>query len=83
MAALLGTTSSSAAPEEEGPFDYANAPSVLNAAPDASNGTKKKGKRGKVDKMAGFDPYKKALNTMKGVPRGQRERPGVGGTFKS
>jgi exosome complex exonuclease RRP6 len=92
MAALLGSSSTGAAAaaaakegereaeaEAEEPFDYANAPSVLNAAP-ADTGKKKKGKKGR---MAGFDPYKKALNTGKGVPRGQKERAGMAKTFKS
>ncbi|KIW00363.1 hypothetical protein, variant [Verruconis gallopava] len=80
MAALMGSSAQAEkdAEAEEEPFDYANAPSVLNTA--AIESGKKKGKKGKMD---GFDPYKKALDTKKGVPKGQRERTGMSGTFKS
>jgi exosome complex exonuclease RRP6 len=81
MAALLGSNSGAA----EEPFDYANAPSVLNGAPSDNAGgrKKKKEKKGKKGKMEGFDPYKKALDTSKGVQRAQKERVGMAGTFKS
>jgi hypothetical protein len=33
--------------------------------------------------MDGFDPYKKGEEAPRGLPRGQREKVGVGGTFKN
>jgi exosome complex exonuclease RRP6 len=64
--------------EAEEPFDYANAPSVLASGGAGVGDKKKKRKKGR---MEGLDPYKKALDTGKGVPRGQRERVGQGATF--
>ena len=88
MAALHGSTSSTAAPqseevaEEEEPFDYANAPSILTPADEAGRKRKKDSKKGgKKGRMEGVDPYKKATDAPKGLPRGQRERIGEAGTF--
>jgi hypothetical protein len=97
MAALLGTSTPTTTPsntatnpivinddEAEEPFDYANAPSV--SAPAMSEKDKKKKdkqKKRKKGRMDGFDPYKKGEEAPRGLPRGQREKVGVGGTFKN
>jgi hypothetical protein len=85
MAALNGTSLSAPAQEdneEEEPFDYANAPSLLASADAESAAKNKKDKKKKrKGRMDGFDPYKKALDTGKGLGRGQRERVGEGRTF--
>jgi len=66
--------------QEEQPFDYANAPSVLNAKTDAA-GRKKKEKEKEKEKV--FDPYKKALDAPKGLGRSRKETAGKSMTFKS
>jgi exosome complex exonuclease RRP6 len=63
---------------DEEPFDYANAPSVLHGGREEGKG---KGKRKKRDR--GIDPYAKALDAPKGLPRAQRERAGRSKTFTS
>lgn len=75
--------------EEEEEFDYAAAPSVLNAVKEQEAAARKErregkgNKKGKDQKQAKvFDPYKKALDTAKGLPRAQRERAGKSMTFK-
>lgn len=80
---------------EEEEFDYEGAPSVLNRVREEearerrermAGGGKGKGKSGKDKGKGGkekvFDPYKKALDTGKGLPRAQRERAGRSMTFK-
>lgn len=65
--------------EEEEAFDYANAPSVLHAN-DSKESREKRKKKGKPDR--GIDPYKKALDAPKGLPRVHREKAGRSATFK-
>ena len=64
--------------EQEQPFDYVSAPSILNP-PREERGGAKDGRKKPVD------PYKKALDTPKGLPRapGSKERPGRSMTYKS
>ncbi len=62
--------------EEEGPFDYSKADSVMN---------KKKGApqhKDKKQKNKPFDPYQKSADAPKGMRRLQTERPGKSFTFK-
>lgn len=66
------------ADEEEAPFDYAAAPSVLNARAEEAGGRRKRDK--KKDKT--FNPFAKAMDAPKGLPRAQRERAGKSMTFK-
>ena len=71
--------------EEEEDFDYANAESVLHRAQNEERENRRnrgKGGKGKEKKEKAFDPYKKALDTGKGLPRAQRERAGRSMTFK-
>lgn len=76
-ASTEGTEAISAeADEEQEPFDYSKANSVLH------------GKRNGNDQGAGkrkkpFDPYSKSENAPKGMRRVQSERPGKSLTFKS
>ena len=70
--------------EPEEPFDYASAPNVLNAGGDQ----RRDGRRDRKDRNAGgkggeFNPYAKALDTPKGLPRAQKERAGKSMTFRS
>jgi exosome complex exonuclease RRP6 len=67
------------AEEDAVPFDYKNAPSVLNAQEEQQK--KKKGRKPKKDR--GFDPYAKSMDAPKGLPRAQREKAGRTATFKS
>lgn len=64
--------------EEEGGFDYANAPSVLNAQAELQK--MKKGRKPK-DKR-GMDPYAKSMDAPKGLPRAQKEKAGRTATFR-
>ena len=63
---------------DDEPFDYENAPSVLNP-PREMRGKEKGGKGGKKKEV---NPYAKSLDTAKGLPRAQRERAGRTATFK-
>jgi exosome complex exonuclease RRP6 len=64
---------------EEEEFDYAAAPSVLDASiPDPRDRRKNK----KEPKTKAFNPFVKALDTMKGMPRQQKERAGKSMTFR-
>lgn len=65
--------------EEEEAFDYANAPSVLNAQVELQK--MKKGRKTKNNR--GMDPYAKSMDAPKGLPRAQREKAGRTATFKS
>ncbi|KAF1984051.1 hypothetical protein K402DRAFT_395984 [Aulographum hederae CBS 113979] len=60
---------------EEGmkPFDYANAPKVLDKPHEREN-ARKRGREA-------FNPYRKAQDAPKGLPRVQSEREGKSGTF--
>lgn len=60
---------------EEEPFDYASAPSVLNATPSKPE---KKGKKVKKE----FNPYARAADAPKGLGKVQKERAGKSATFK-
>lgn len=66
------------ADEEEAPFDYAGAPSVLNARSEDAGGRRKREKK----KEKSFNPFAKAMDAPKGLPRAQRERAGKSMTFK-
>ncbi|KAG9818816.1 hypothetical protein KCU77_g17246, partial [Aureobasidium melanogenum] len=58
---------------EEEDFDYAAAPSVLDANKEDPRDRKKNKKE---PKTKAFNPFIKAMDTMKGMPRGQKERAG-------
>lgn len=60
--------------EEEAPFDYSKAESVLHSK---RSGGEKGGKQRKP-----FDPYAKSSDAPKGLRRLQTERPGKSQTFK-
>jgi len=64
--------------EEEEPFDYSKAESVLHAKRkhDGNGGKEKK-------KQKPFDPYSKSENAPKGMRRAQTERAGKSHTFKN
>ncbi|QDS71246.1 hypothetical protein FKW77_000195 [Venturia effusa] len=64
--------------EESEAFDYANAPSVLNAQAELQK--MKKGR--KMKKNRGMDPYAKSVDVPKGLPRAQKEKAGKTATFK-
>lgn len=73
---------------EEPVFDYAAAPSVLHAADAArkEEGRRGKGKgknKGAEGEQKPFNPYAKALDAPKGLPRAQKERAGKSRTFKA
>ncbi|MCJ1307761.1 exosome nuclease subunit [Agyrium rufum] len=70
--------SDSSEAKEEAPFDYANAPSVLNAR--NNDPSRSKGGAGKGPKA--FNPYAKSLNAPKGLGRVQKEAVGKSFTFK-
>ena len=59
--------------EEEEPFDYESAPSVLHA---------KMSQEGKDSASKSANPYSKSLNAPKGMRKVQRELPGKSFTFK-
>ncbi|KXS93938.1 hypothetical protein AC578_7074 [Pseudocercospora eumusae] len=63
--------------DEEEPFDYENAASILNP-PKEKLSAKELKKRQKQ-----INPYAKALDTAKGLPRTQKEKAGRSMTFKS
>ncbi|KAL8972495.1 MAG: hypothetical protein Q9183_000525 [Haloplaca sp. 2 TL-2023] len=54
-------------------FDYENAPSILHA---------QKGNERRGGATKGFDPYAKALNAPKGLPKVQKEGPGRSMTYR-
>ncbi|KAI5276901.1 hypothetical protein E4T47_00028 [Aureobasidium subglaciale] len=64
---------------EEEEFDYAAAPSVLDANKVDPRDRKKNKKE---PKTKAFNPFVKALDTMKGMPRQQKERAGKSMTFR-
>ena len=66
--------------EDQQPFDYANAPSVLNAASHETSS----GGNGRSRQGGGKNPYAKALNTSTGLgkARGRKETVGRSATFK-
>ncbi|KXL43744.1 MAG: hypothetical protein FE78DRAFT_81504 [Acidomyces sp. 'richmondensis'] len=71
----LDATQRNPAAEEE-PFDYASAPSILQPPKESKEETKARKKKE-------VNPYAKALDAPKGLPRVQRERPGRTMTYKS
>ncbi|CZR57472.1 related to nucleolar 100K polymyositis-scleroderma protein [Phialocephala subalpina] len=76
-AEAAGKASASDEDDDDKPFDYSNADSVLNAkrkAEDNKGGSKKKQKP--------FDPYSKSADAPKGMRRQQTERAGKSHTFK-
>lgn len=64
--------------EDEEPFDYSKAESVLNKK--RTPGEHAKGKKGGARKP--FDPYQKSADAATGMRRLQTERPGKSFTFK-
>ncbi|TIA29773.1 hypothetical protein D6C78_10018 [Aureobasidium pullulans] len=64
---------------EEEEFDYAAAPSVLEANKEDPRDRRKNKKE---PKTKAFNPFVKALDTMKGMPRQQKERAGKSMTFR-
>ncbi|KAH8595178.1 ribonuclease H-like domain-containing protein [Bisporella sp. PMI_857] len=61
--------------EEEAPFDYSKAPSVMH-------GKNITGDRGASQQKKTFDPYSKSENAPGGLRRLQTERPGKSHTFR-
>jgi exosome complex exonuclease RRP6 len=60
---------------EEGPFDYNAAPSILNPPRESREEMRERKKRE-------VNPYAKALDTPKGLPRSQKERAGKSMTYQ-
>ncbi|ORY12705.1 exosome complex exonuclease-like protein Rrp6 [Clohesyomyces aquaticus] len=67
---------------DEEAFDYAAAPTVLNAQNRDEQGRSGKKKKDKK-KPQGFNPYAKLQDVPKGMPRSQKEGPGRSKTFQS
>ena len=65
----------------EAPLDYDNAPSILNAPRHKPD--KGRRRQQQQQQQQPFDPFTKAMDTPKGLGRGQKERVGRSGTFKS
>ena len=61
--------------EDEEPFDYASAPTMLNSSQGGPQ-------RGRKKEKKQVDPYAKSLDAPKGLPRVQRERAGKSMTYK-
>lgn len=62
--------------EEEAPFDYAAAPSILNPPREKLTAKERRGKNRQIN------PYAKSLDSAKGMPRTQKEKPGKSMTFR-
>jgi exosome complex exonuclease RRP6 len=60
------------------PFDYASAPSILNPPRENFASAKERKKKEKQ-----LNPYAKALDAPKGLPRAQKEKAGRSMTFNS
>jgi exosome complex exonuclease RRP6 len=75
-AAEAGSAEESADIDNEEPFDYSKADSVLH-------GKRNDGEKGGKKKEKPFDPYRKSEDAPKGVGRLQAERAGKSHTFKS
>jgi exosome complex exonuclease RRP6 len=60
------------------PFDYASAPSILNPPREDFASAKERRKKEKQ-----LNPYAKALDAPKGLPRAQKEKAGRSMTFNS
>ena len=69
----MNETENRVAPNEEEPFDYANAPSMLQAKRDKIGGREAK---------KSFDPYTKSLDAPKGMRKTKKEIAGKSFTFK-
>ncbi|EME78040.1 uncharacterized protein MYCFIDRAFT_107101 [Pseudocercospora fijiensis CIRAD86] len=63
--------------DDEEPFDYENAASILNPPKEKLSAKEMKKRQKQVN------PYAKALDTAKGLPRTQKEKAGRSMTFKS
>ena len=61
--------------EENEPFDYVSAPSILNPPREDREGWRERKKKE-------VNPYAKALDTPKGLPRAQKERGGRSMTYR-
>ncbi|KAK4923308.1 hypothetical protein LTR28_012521, partial [Elasticomyces elasticus] len=61
---------------QEEPFDYASAPSLLHPARENQKEERRR-------KRKEFNPYAKAMDAPKGLPRVQKERAGRSMTFRS
>ncbi|KAF2000324.1 hypothetical protein P154DRAFT_534681 [Amniculicola lignicola CBS 123094] len=77
LAQASGNPEAGDADADEPAFDYANAPSVLNA-----RGSEKDKKRDKKKKK-NFNPYSGMTDAPKGLPRSQKESAGKSKTFTS
>lgn len=64
--------------EEDVPFDYASAPSILNPPREGGKETAKERKK----KERQMNPYAKAMDAPKGLPRKQKEKAGKSMTYK-
>lgn len=62
--------------EDQQPFDYASAPSVLNSPRESKEAMKARRKKE-------VNPYAKSMDAPKGMPRAQKERAGRSMTYKS
>ncbi|KAF2207222.1 hypothetical protein CERZMDRAFT_51771 [Cercospora zeae-maydis SCOH1-5] len=62
--------------DDEVPFDYASAPSILNAPSERISAKDRK----KAQKQV--NPYAKSMDAPKGLPRSQKEKAGKSMTFK-
>ncbi|KAK5131380.1 hypothetical protein LTR08_000983 [Meristemomyces frigidus] len=62
--------------EEDQPFDYTSAPSILNPPRESKDQMKARRKKE-------INPYAKSMDAPKGLPRAQRERSGRSMTYKS
>ncbi|KAF2650763.1 hypothetical protein K491DRAFT_697037 [Lophiostoma macrostomum CBS 122681] len=70
--------------EDEQPFDYASAPSVLRAQEATRDREKGSGKKKKDKKKPqGFNPYAKLTDAPRGLPRANKETAGRSKTFSS
>jgi exosome complex exonuclease RRP6 len=70
-----GTQENDDSVTEEQPFDYTTAPSILNPPRESREDMKARRKKE-------VNPYAKALDTPKGLPRSQRERAGRSMTYR-
>lgn len=64
--------------EDDTPFDYSAAPSILNPPRESKESAKERRKREKQ-----LNPYAKSLDAPKGLPRNQKEKAGKSKTFRN
>ena len=62
--------------EDDSPFDYANAPSILHPPRESKEVMKERRKKE-------VNPYAKSLDAPKGLPRAQKEKAGRSMTYRS